>query len=193
MYRGYMLKQSRRFVLVLPPWKRYLDLPMDESVIPFIDSVTPKGLIDYFTSHGCTKLGPGRVDGHDVEGFEIDDLSISPIPPQYRFLIPFESMKLRLWVDVHTSLPAEMGLETTTDRSPLTWFKRLRVTARAYDIRWDAPIPEGTFDPNIPEDYKPLNPASRLKGNAAWLGLGTLPVMGFVACRRRLHPRAGNW
>ena len=183
MYRAYMLRQERRCLLVLPPWKAYLDLPLDEAVIPFIDSVTPKGLIDYFTSHGCTTLGPGRFDDHDVEGFEIGDLSISPIPPQYRFLIPFESMKFRLWVDVHTSLPAGVEMEVTTDRSPLTWFKRLRVTTRAYDIRWNAPIPEGTFDPNIPADYAPLDLASLAPKAAAWLGVGGLPL-GLLACRR---------
>ncbi len=189
MYRAYMLKQSRRFVLVLPPWKRYLDLPLDAAVIPFIDSVTPRGMIDYFTSHGCTKLGPGRFDGHDVEGFEIGDLSISPIPPQYRFLIPFETMKLRLWVDVHTSLPVGVDMEITTDRCPLMWFRRLHATTRAYDIRWDAPIPEGTFDPNIPADYAPLDLASLAPKTAAWIGVGGIPV-GLLACcgwRRRFR------
>ena len=188
LYRAYMLKQERRFLLVLPPWKVYLDLPLDETFIDKIDSVTPKGLIDYFTSHGCAELGPGRFDGHDVEGFEIGDLSISPIPPQYRFLFPFEKMKFRLWVDVQTSLPAGVEMEVTTDRSPLTGFKRLHVTARAYDVQWDAPIPDGTFDPNIPTDYQPLNLDSLAGKSAAWLGVGALPAAGFVAYRRR-HPK----
>jgi hypothetical protein len=187
MYRAYMLKPERRMVLVFPPWKRYLDLPLDEAVIPLIDSITPKGLIDYFTSREYRKLGCSQFDGHDVEGFEIDHAGVSPLPPQYRFLIPFESVKLRLWVDVHTSLPVGVEMEINSDRSVLTWFKKLHVTTQAYNIQWDAPIPAGTFDPNIPADYKPLNLDSVAGKSAAWLGVGALPAMGFVAYRR-YHP-----
>ncbi len=157
MYRAYMLKQERRFVLVAPPWKAYLDLPLDEAVIPLLESMTPKGMIDYFTSRDYRQLGHSQYDGHEVEGFEISPVTVLPVPPQYRFLLPFESVQLRLWVDVETSLPAGVEMEIASDRSVLTWFKRIRVLAQAYDLQWDTPIPDQTFDPNIPPDYKPLN------------------------------------
>ncbi len=44
------------------------------------------------------------------------------------------------------------------------------------------------FDPNIPVDYQLLHLESAAGKGAAWLGAGALPVMGFVAYRRR-HPR----
>jgi hypothetical protein len=157
MYRAYMLRQSRRFLLVLPIYKRYLDLPLDDSFGEKIDSVTPKGLVDYFMSRPYAELGQGRFDGYDAEGFEINDTSLFPIPPQFRFLSPLEGIRLRLWIDVQTSLPVGVDMELTAGRGLLTWFKRLRVTAHAYDVRWDADIPEGTFDPKIPEDCVPLN------------------------------------
>jgi hypothetical protein len=160
MYRAYMLRQSRRFLLVLPIYKRYLDLPLDDSFGEKIDSVTPKGLVDYFMSRPYKGLGQAQLDGYQAEGFEINDASLMPIPPQFRFLAPFEGVRFRLWIDVQTSLPVGVDTEITTDRGLLTWFKRLRVTAHAYDLRWDAEIPEGTFDPVIPEDCVPLNPVS---------------------------------
>jgi hypothetical protein len=50
-------------------------------------------------------------------------------------------------------------------------------------------IPSTVFDPNIPADYTPLSVESTLKANAAWLGVGTLPVIGIVAQRRRARTR----
>lgn len=187
---AYMLKQSQRVLFVFSPHKRYLDLPLDEAFTSLIDSVTPKGLVDYFTSRPSTPLGRSQFDGHDVEGFEIDDVSFFPIPERYRFLVPLEGLTYRLWIDVESSLPVGLEAEFTSGRGLLTWFKRLRVKVRAFDFRWDAELPEGTFEPSIPEDYSPMDPQSIAKENAAWFGVGVLPVIGVIVhrrCRRRSH------
>ncbi len=55
----------------------------------------------------------------------------------------------------------------------------------AYDFQWDDPIPEGTFDPNVPAGYTQIDRKTVGLQKAAWLGVGTLPVAGFVAYRRR--------
>ncbi len=55
---------------------------------------------------------------------------------------------------------------------------------------YDVNIPATVFDPNIPADYTPLNVESTLQENAAWLGVGALPVVGLVAHRRRRRARA---
>lgn len=185
LYRAYMLKKSGRVLMVLPPQKRYLELPLDETFAGKIDSVTPKGLVDYFTSHLSDELGRGRFDGRDVEGFAINDTSIFPIPDKYRFLLPLEELHYRLWVDVESSLPVGAEAELTTGRGLLTWFKRLRVMVRAYDLQWDAEIPEGTFEPNIPDDYTEINLTDLIpaKVKAGLVGLGILPI-GIIFWRR---------
>lgn len=185
-YRAYMLKKSARVLMVFPPQKRYLELPLDETFAGKIDSVTPKGLVDYFTSHSSEELGRSRFDGRDVEGFAINDMSLFPIPDKYRFLIPFEDIHYRLWVDVESSLPVGAEAELTTGRGLLTWFKRLRVMVRAYDLQWDAEIPEGTFEPNIPDDYAEINLTDFIpaKAKAGLVGLGILPI-GIIFWRRR--------
>jgi len=186
LYRAYMLKKSGRVLMVLPPQKRYLELPLDETFVDKIDNVTPKGLVDYFTSHLSKELGRSRFDGRDVEGFAINDTSIFPIPDKYRFLLPLEELRYRLWVDVESSLPVGAEAELTTGRGLLTWFKRLRVMVRAYDLQWDAEIPEGTFEPNIPDDYTETNLTDLIpaKAKAGLVGLGILPI-GIIFWRRR--------
>ncbi len=192
LYRAYMLKQSRRALLVFPAHKCYLDLPLDETFSDTIDRVTPKGLVDYFTSRPSTPLGRSQFDGHDVEGFEINDTSLWPIPAKYRFLFPLEDLHYTLWVDVASSLPVGAEARFRAGRGLFTGFKKLRVKARAFDLQWDAELPEGTFEPDIPEDYAPLDMESLAKENAAWLGVGTVPVIGIVVYRRRRRSRAAR-
>ena len=71
----------------------------------------------------------------------------------------------------------------------MTGFNKIRGVFTAYDFQWNAEIPEGIFDPNIPEDYTQINLGSLAQENAAWLGVGALPVIGFVAHRRRSRRR----
>lgn len=67
----------------------------------------------------------------------------------------------------------------------MTYFRKFHVEITTYDYRWNAEIPAGTFDPNIPADYTPINLGSLGLQKAAWLGVGALPAAGFVAYRRR--------
>ena len=76
-------------------------------------------------------------------------------------------------------------LEVTTGRGLFTVFKELRITCHDYDMEYDPNIPSTVFDPNIPADYTPLNLESVVKENAAWLGVGGLPLAGIIARRRR--------
>jgi hypothetical protein len=185
MYRAYILKKSQRVLMIFPPHKRYLELPLDETFASKIDSVTPKGLVDYFTSRTSTELGRSCFDGIEVEGFAINDVSIFPIPEQYRFLLPLEDLHYRLWVDVKSLLPVGAEAELTSGRGLLTWFKRLRVMVRAYDFQWNAELPHGIFDPNVPDDYTELKATDFLpaEAKAGFVGLGIIPI-AFILWRR---------
>jgi len=73
----------------------------------------------------------------------------------------------------------------------LTGFQKLHCEFKAYDIQWNAELPEGIFDPNIPEDYTEFKVTDLVpaKAKAGLVGLGLIPA-GFVFWRRRKRRRS---
>lgn len=190
-HRAYILKESRRFVLVIPAEKKYMEISMSAEIFDRIAAVlTPGGLISHITADPHTELGQRRLDGLEVEGFQTSDSELFVVPTPLQFLLPVNKITARVWIDVGSSLPAKIEVDFTTDRAPVAGFKKLRAEFRTHDIEWNAEIPEGIFDPNIPADYTPLNLESAIQENAAWIGVGILPVVGFVAHRRRRRARS---
>ena len=187
MFRAYFLKKTQQFIIVFPVEKKYLKLSLPEEIFNRLTMIlTPKGLVDYCTSLEYTELGRAEFDSFDAEGFETTDPNFFPIPEPLRLVFPARDMVARLWIDVDTSLPIGMESEFNTDRGLLTGFKRLHGKFKAYDIQWNAELPEGIFDPNIPEDYSELKVTDFVstKAKAGLAGMGLVPV-GFVLWRRR--------
>ena len=186
--RAYIQKDPPQIICMLVEQKKYMKLPLTDSAARLMARLTPKALVEYFKAGDCTDLGTATIDGHEVTGFETRDSGLFPIPGQYRFLFPIKDIKWQFWISKDL-LPVTADLEVTTGRGVFTVFKELRITCHDYDIEYDPNIPSTVFDPNIPADYTPLNLESTVKENAAWLGLGTLPVVGFVIHRRRRKTR----
>lgn len=187
-HRAYILRESRRFVLVIPPEKRYLEMPVSEEIFDRLMAVlTPGGLLTRITSSPYTELGRRQFDAFEVEGFETNDHQLFAVPGALRFLLPVNALTARVWIDVDESLPAGFEFDFTTDRCPLTGFKKLRAEFRTDEIQWNAEIPAGIVDPNIPDDYTRIDLESVAKENAAWLALGGIPVglLGFRGYLRR--------
>jgi hypothetical protein len=190
MARAYILKDPAQIIIVVDAEKTYLKLPLMDSWNRLMENLTPKAIIEHFKAGEYRDLGPAQVDGYEVQGFETNSTEIWPIPEQYRFLFPLKTIKWQFWIAPDKPLPVAADLEVTTGRGLFTEFKELRITCHDYDMQYDPNIPPTVFDPNIPADYQCLNLQSVAKENAAWLGVGALPVLGFVAYRRR-HPRGG--
>jgi len=188
-HRAYILKESRRFVLVAPVEKKYLEISMSEEIFDRLTAVlTPGGLLARLTSGPYTELGRRRLDGLEVEGFETSDPEFLAVPWPLGFLLPVNSITARVCIDVESSLPAELDIDFTTDRALVAGFKKLHAEFRTHDIQWNAEIPAGIFDPNIPADYTRIGPESIAKENAAWIGVGALPIVGLLIHRRRRRP-----
>jgi hypothetical protein len=193
MARAYILNDPPQITLVFPREKKYVKLPLADSWARLMNNLTPKAIVEHFKSGGCKDLGSATVDGYDVEGFETNNAEIFPIPEPYRFLFPIKDIKWQFWISKDKPFPVAADLEVTTGRGFFTLFKEMRITCHDYDMQYDQDIPSTVFDPNIPADYTPLNLESTLKANAAWLGVGTLPVVGLVAhrkCRRTRSRRS---
>lgn len=183
----YTFTETKQFILVLHAEKKYrkLSLPGDwpNRVIGIL---TPRGMVNYFTSGQYTELGRAKFDNFDVEGFETTDPNIiSPVPEPLRSMFPVNDMVVRIWIDVETSLPVGVEAEFNTGRGLFTGFKKLHCEYRAYDFQWNAEIPEGIFEPNIPDDYTEFKVTDFIpaEAKAGLAGLGIVPI-GLIFWKR---------
>ena len=195
MFRAYFLKETQQFIIVFPAEKKYMRLSLPEEIFNRLTMIlTPKGLVDYCTSHKYTELGRAEFDNIDVEGFETTDPNVFPIPEPLRLVFPARDLIARLWIDVETSLPVGIESEFNTDRGLLTGFKKLHGKFRAYDIQWNAELPEGVFDPNIPDDYTELKVTDFIptEAKAGLVGLIAIPAGFALFKKRRKRARANR-
>lgn len=186
--RAYILKDPPQIIIVLVEQKKYVKLPLTDSAARLMERLTPRAIVEYFKAGDCTDLGTATIDGHEVTGFETRDSGLFPISGQYRFLFPIKDIKWQFWIGKDKLLPVAADLEVTTGRGLFTVFKELRIVCHDYDMQYDQDIPLTVFDPNIPADYTPLNLESTIKENAAWLGVGGIPI-GLLVYRSRRKRR----
>ena len=184
----YFLKEIKQFIVVGPTLKKYMRIPMVGDIFDRIAAtVTPRGLVEYFTSGHYTELGRTTFDNFDVEGFETTDPNVLfPLPEPLRSFFPVNHIAGRIWIDVKTSLPVGIEAEFNTDRGLFTGFNKLHGEWRAYDFQWNAEIPEEIFEPNIPDDYTKFKMTDFIpaEAKAGLMGLGIIPA-GVVFWRRR--------
>jgi len=184
----YFLKETKQFIIVGHTLKKYLKIPMVGDIFDRIETaVTPRGMVEYFTSGHYSELGPSTFDNFDVEGFETADPNVLfPLPEPLRSLFPVNDIAGRIWIDVKTSLPVSIEAEFDTDRGLLTGFNKLHGEWRSYNFQWNAELPEGIFEPNIPDDYTGFDVADFIpsKVKTGVVGMGMIPV-GLILWRRR--------
>lgn len=191
MLRAYFSKKTKQFIIVFPAEKKYLKISMPDEIFNRLSGVlTPHGLVNYCASFNHTKLGRTPYDKFEVEGFEINDPNIFPIPKPLSFVFPAKDLIGRIWIDVETSLPVGIEWEFNTERGLLTGFKKLHGKFKGYGLQWNAEMPDGIFDPNIPDDYTELKATDFVpaEAKAGLVGLGIIPV-GFVFWRGRRRKR----
>jgi len=189
----YVLKETKQGMLVSPTEKKYGKLSMPEDIFNRITRIlTPRGMVEYFTSGHYTELGRATFDNFDVEGFEITDPNrLFPFPDSLRLAFPVKDIVARIWIDVETSLPVGIEAEFNTGRGLLTGFMKLHGEWRAYDFQWNAELPEGIFEPNIPDDYTEFKVTDLIppEAKAGLVGLVAIPA-GFVFWKKRRRKRA---
>jgi len=189
----YFLKETEQFIIVGPTLKKYLKVPMVGDIFDRIAAtVTPRGLVEYFTSGHYTQLGRAKFDNFDAEGFETTDPNVLfPLPEPLRSFFPVNYIVGQIWIDVETSLPVGIEAELNTDRGLFTGFNKLHGEWRAYDFQWNAELPEGIFEPNIPDDYTEFKVTDFIppEAKAGLVGVVAIPA-GFVFWKRRRRKRA---
>jgi hypothetical protein len=188
-HQVFWLEKTGQFMIVAHAEKKYIELSIPEDTFDVINGIlSAHALVEHFTSGQYTELGRGTLDGLDVEGFETADRSVLfPIPEPIRSAFPVTDIVGRMWIDVESYLPVGAEAQFDTGRGIFTGLKKLHAEWRASDFQWNAEIPHGLFDPNIPDDYTEFTITDLLppEAKAGLVGLGTLPVIGIVVYRRR--------
>jgi hypothetical protein len=187
-HQVFWLEETGQFMIVAHAEKKYIELSIAEDTFDVITGIlSARGLVEHFTSGQYTELGRATFDSFDVEGFETADRSVLfPIPEPIRSAFPVTDIFARMWIDVESSLPVGIEAEFDTGRGIFTGLKQLHAEWRASDFQWNAEIPEGTFDPNLPDDYTVFTISDLLsaEAKAGLVGLGGIPVIGIIAYRR---------
>ena len=189
----YFLRETKQFIIVGHTVKKYLKIPMVGDIFDRkATTVTPRGLVEYFTSGHYSKLGRARFDKFNVEGFETADPNVLfPLPEPLRSFFPATDIVGRIWIDVETSLPVSVGAVFNTERGLFTGFNKLHGEWRSYDFQWNAELPEGIFEPNIPDDYTGFNVTDLIppEAKAGLVGVVAIPA-GFVLWKKRRAKKA---
>ena len=156
---GYCSISEKAALVVFPLDKVYCRFDLNKELLSLVEYINPTnsdGLMKLFGSERCTKLGSREIDGVTTEGFEVKDVKIfSQVP---RWLFRPKDINIRLWVNEETLLPTSIEGEGLVGKGIMTGFKDIRYKEVMYDIEYDVDIDESIFDPNIPDDYKLIDP-----------------------------------
>jgi hypothetical protein len=154
--------------------------PCTDEQIKIIERGNPTGFVEFLLQTDYEELGPGNIDGVEVEGFEVQNLKgIENILP--KFLFDIQQGKGTVWVGVKELLPIKMEGDIIIGKSLMTAFTELRLhefcVLENYNIELDKKI----FSTDIPEGYTELKITDfiPIKAGLAGLGAGAVPI-GFI-------------
>ena len=100
----------------------------------------PKEIIKHFMTFEYTELGRKTINGVEVEGIEVND-------PKIMLESLFESVVVRLWVDVETNLPVRVEMRGAASNGSVKCEQVVDV------VELDGEVETSMFEPNIPGDY----------------------------------------
>lgn len=152
MHQVYILWPEKASITIQPALKQYKVVGLTNAELEQF-RITLKQIIQPIKSGQYTELGRKTIDGIEVEGIEIRDPNIlagSAYP------IKFDSIVMRLWADVRTSLLFRVDGEAITSDKYVTIFTGGRpVEAKivADEYQWDVELSQSIFEPNIQDNY----------------------------------------
>jgi hypothetical protein len=152
LHQVYSLWLEKKTITIQPALKQYQVVELDNAKLEQFRT-TLKQLIQPIKSGEYTELGRKTIDGVEVEGIEINNPDIMA---GTGYPIKFDSLVLRLWADVETSLLYRVESEATTSDKYVTKFtegKPVEIKVVTSDFQWEAEIDKSIFEPNIPDDY----------------------------------------
>jgi hypothetical protein len=151
LHQVYWLPEKDVRIEVEPLLKQYKRTEFSEAERA-IGGRSIEAIVELVKSERPVKLGRKTINGREVEGFEIQDSKIAAA------LVPikFDSLMVRFWIDVETSLFLRYEAELVISDRHLTLFtggKPVEAKVTGEKFQWDVELEPGIFEPNIPSDY----------------------------------------
>ena len=145
----YLLPHQNTLIGISHETKTYIRMKYDDALLESYKEQynDPHIIIKQFLSCNHTSLGQSIIDGITVEGFQTIDLAYKGgFFGQADFDGEPENVNVKIWVDVNTFLPVR------TEEN-ITMKDGRHIHEVSYDFRWNVPVDQADFEPNIPDDY----------------------------------------
>jgi len=185
---AYCSFSEKAAIVVFPDSKVYFRFDLNEELMSLAEYANPantEGIMKLFGSERCVRLGSREFDGVTTGGFEVKDVQIfSQVP---RFLLHVENIDIRLWVDNETLLPARVEGEGLFE-GLMTLFRKCKYEEVMHEIEYDVQINEKIFEPNIPDDYKCIDPTDAAQ-KAELVLLAVLPCGTVTIVYKRIKKK----
>jgi len=187
-YRAVLNRPEKQVLLQLVPWKKCLRFSCTEEQIQVIEKLTPTGVVDLFLETDYKRLGISRIDGVEVEGFEVRDMKpLQGMLP--KFLMDIEQGSATIWVGTSNLLPVRGEADMVINANFWTGFMDIRcheiTILDGYDIELDPKL----FDTSIPEGYTEFKITDLLPSKAGAAALGAVPLGTVLWTRSRNRRR----
>jgi hypothetical protein len=138
-HQKFLLLDQKLFYAIRPQEKVYYRMTLPENYGAEAEGDTPQHWVKTILSEDYTELGRSTIDGVACEGVEVRNST----------LLAGSEGTIRLWVDVASNLPVRIELETMGMESGRKWPMEFVMS----DFPWDVAMDEGTFQPQIPDDF----------------------------------------
>jgi hypothetical protein len=152
VYRMTLNLPEKQFLVLLPPWKKYVKRPCTEEQMQIMERLTPTRVMDLLVETESRRLGPAQIDGIAAEGFEFQDIKqVQNIVPKYLFDI--QAGAGTVWVGTQELLPIRIEGDLLIGKSMMTLFTDMRLHEVAVLESYDVELQDSTFRLEIPEGY----------------------------------------
>ncbi|MBN2588357.1 MAG: hypothetical protein JXA96_00725 [Sedimentisphaerales bacterium] len=161
----YLLKNTQEIITVIHPAKQYFTISLKNTNLELPDFVNPKGIVEFIVlEQNPVKLGTKEIDGKKAEGFEaVNPKAMTELAKLSNGMLPIGDNKWKLWVDVKTELPIKIEAEYTMTEGPMTNFMAVNVVSETKNLEWGAKFDDSIFNPDIPDDYKPIDSSAFMR------------------------------
>ena len=182
-------RQTGTVTVLLHPTKAYIRYQASDSIQEAMQNFTAEGFLrQMYQSANGQNVGAKLVQGVQAQGYEVDDLH-EHILENFNaaivtFLLNIRQLKSCAWIDPATNLPIQIEAQGPLNPCVLSFFEESYLDCVYNDLSWGVAIDPNIFLPDIPADYKSINPLDSIQ-QAAWIGVLPMGLLGWRFWKKR--------